>query len=169
MNVCFLDVDGVLNGFSTTELSPEGFTGIDDEKVETLAEFVKKLGMKIVLSSDWRLCKGKDKDYEYLEEKLRQFGLEIADCTPNIGTSFRGIEIYIWLSQHEDVKKYVILDDCLFDFKMCGELFNHVIQTNEKDSDILTSDGIFEAKPVSETPSEEVMEVLTIIKGHLFE
>ena len=36
----FLDVDGVLNCSGTKELSPEGFTGVDDKKIKLLADFV---------------------------------------------------------------------------------------------------------------------------------
>ena len=56
MNVVFLDIDGVLNDDNTTEKTPQGFIGIDDEKVIFLKKICDKLKATIVLSSDWRDC-----------------------------------------------------------------------------------------------------------------
>ena len=35
--VIFLDVDGVLNTTTTVQKTPDGYTGIDDARVEVLA------------------------------------------------------------------------------------------------------------------------------------
>ena len=53
----FLDVDGVLNCRSTEDITPNGFTGVEDKKIALLADFVHETGAKIVLTSTW-----KDKD-----------------------------------------------------------------------------------------------------------
>ena len=56
--VIFLDVDGVLNSRTTVQRSPEGYKGIDDARVEILANAIKKYGSAdIVLSSDWKMMK----------------------------------------------------------------------------------------------------------------
>lgn len=41
--VIFLDVDGVLNTTTTVQKTPDGYTGIDDARVEVLAKTIEKL------------------------------------------------------------------------------------------------------------------------------
>jgi hypothetical protein len=53
MKVIFLDIDGVLNTTSTTEMFEE-YTFVEDEKVQLLKQLVTRTGAKIVLSSSWR-------------------------------------------------------------------------------------------------------------------
>ena len=53
--VIFLDVDGVLNTTTTVQKTPDGYTGIDDARVEVLAKTIEKIGgADLVLSSDWK-------------------------------------------------------------------------------------------------------------------
>lgn len=40
--VIFLDVDGVLNTTTTVQKTPDGYTGIDDARVEVLAKTIEK-------------------------------------------------------------------------------------------------------------------------------
>ena len=42
--VIFLDVDGVLNTTTTVQKTPDGYTGIDDARVEVLAKTIEKIG-----------------------------------------------------------------------------------------------------------------------------
>lgn len=46
--VIFLDVDGVLNTTTTVQKTPDGYTGIDDARVEVLAKTKKKLEEQIL-------------------------------------------------------------------------------------------------------------------------
>lgn len=46
--VIFLDVDGVLNTGTTVQRTPEGYRGIDDARVEVLADAIKKYGVQIL-------------------------------------------------------------------------------------------------------------------------
>ena len=42
----FLDVDGVLNTRTTCQHTPDGYTGIDDARVEILANAIKMYDLK---------------------------------------------------------------------------------------------------------------------------
>lgn len=106
MKVIFLDVDGVLNNFNL--LSRYGFNYIDGGYVSLLAQIVRATGARIVLSSSWRL---KDEDRSIVESALRLNGLEIDDQTPDLRGRSRMEEISLWLKDHPDVVKFVILDD----------------------------------------------------------
>lgn len=80
--VVFLDVDGVLNSRTTVQRTPDGYTGIDDARVQLLAEVINKYGGgDIILSSDWKEMKETAADYIYLVSKLEMFGLTIAGKT----------------------------------------------------------------------------------------
>ena len=67
----FLDVDGVLNTRTTCQRTPDGYTGIDDARVEILANAIKMYDCyEIILISDWKEMGEYDDDYLYLLEKL---------------------------------------------------------------------------------------------------
>ncbi len=75
IKVIFLDVDGVLNCKTTTEViwrksGKKGFRGVEDEKLELLSKIVKTTGAYIVLSSTWRLNKVKSifDDYVFYDD-----------------------------------------------------------------------------------------------------
>ena len=78
----FLDIDGVLNTKTTVERTPDGYTGIDDARVDMIAKAVRKYGgADIVLSSDWKELKQDDDDFIYLTSKLEKQGLHLAGKT----------------------------------------------------------------------------------------
>ena len=89
MKIILLDIDGVLNEEKSRSRCL-GYKGIDDKKVENLANIVKATNAKIVLIStwkdDWR------KTYKahqgmmanYLDRKLKKQGLVILDKTKSI-------------------------------------------------------------------------------------
>lgn len=78
----FLDIDGVLNSRTTCERTPDYHVGIDDLRVEVLAEAIKKYGpTDIILSSDWKELRQEEDDYIYLISKLAKYGLELAGKT----------------------------------------------------------------------------------------
>ena len=72
-------------------------------------------GGDIVLSSDWKEMKPTQEDYLYLVSKLEKFGLNISSHT-NDQKHNRGEGIVNYLQEHPEIKEYVILDDCKFDF-----------------------------------------------------
>lgn len=144
IKVIFLDIDGVLNGYSwwTRFVYPiirklhllkkvnkyYDLFGVRTYRVFLLSIIVKITGAKIVLSSSWR--HGWNTPYEKcgdrmkeLKDKLKKFKLEVIDITPSISTkrtsSDRGVEIKWWLdhalSKGYIVESFVILDDEKFD------------------------------------------------------
>lgn len=114
MKVLFLDVDGVLNNWSTKELTPDKYTGIEDTLVERLSKVVKELDLTIVLTSDWKSDWIEQKvDGKYLDEKLAKYGLKISERTYESYASRRGEGIRSYLSKNE-VEAYVIVDDTPF-------------------------------------------------------
>lgn len=134
MKVIFLDCDGVLNTCKTKEMF-RGFTGMDDKRLDYLKQIIDATDAKIILSSTWRLGYNKDghqyKDLgDYLKDKLAEHGLEVYDVTPDLGDHgiYRGREIKQWLSEHEDVEDFIIIDDENFDFSY-EKLGSHWIQT----------------------------------------
>lgn len=127
--VLFLDIDGVLNSYfwndsHQTEIS-DG-TLIDAEKIELLARLVKETDAEIILHSGWHfwfdaklkpLCTEAAK----LAELLAKENLSISGVTPDLTTEeirktkkfslVKADEILLWISLHNDVTAWVVLDD----------------------------------------------------------
>ena len=112
--------------------------GVSERFIKRLKQIVDATGAKVVLSSDWRLDDGAD--YMYLLRKLwYKGGIWLYSTTPNIRWSMRGTEIREWLSKHEDVENYVVLDDTYFsDF--AGDMEFHFVHTNPDDG--LTDENV---------------------------
>lgn len=145
--VIFLDVDGVLNTTTTVQKTPDGYTGIDDARVEVLAKTIEKIGgADLVLSSDWKEMKPTDDDYVYLISKLALCGLSIDGQTQDQMYK-RGEGILKYLKAHPEIEEYVVLDDCRFGFQKDRKLWEHLLLTN----------GIENAQFASETPAVEAI------------
>lgn len=121
MKVIFLDVDGVLNDSSTKEtcLSPDGYTGVDDEKLYRLARIVWSTGARVVLTSTWKeelddKLNPLSNDGRYLLQKIAEYGLGLYDKTED-DVFDRGHGILKWLSNHHEVDTCIVLDDTCFD------------------------------------------------------
>ena len=152
--VVFLDVDGVLNTRTTVQHTPDGYTGIDDARVELLANAIKKYGgADIVLSSDWKNMKQTDDDYVYLVSKLNKYGLSISGHTKDRAHD-RGAGIVSYLNKHPEIEEYVILDDCKFDFQDYKKLWERLLLTN----------GIENAEFAARTPAVEALVFMDYIK-----
>ena len=124
--VIFLDVDGVLNDRNTPTRTKQGCLFVDESKILLLRKIVDATGAKIVLSSTWRYDRDDfryNSDFLELKEAMAAHGLEFYSYTPvePSGTR-RGMEIEAWLGVHPEVKKFVILDDELFDYMERGLL-----------------------------------------------
>lgn len=139
MKVIFLDIDGVLNSWST------GYK-ITTEKLQLLNNLIEQTGAKIVISSSWRIGSKDVKDFldknfskctfrldnfkdvanqEYITNIF--YNDNIIGLTDTFGPS-RGDEIKRWLDNHsDDVESYVILDD---DTDMLDEQLEHLVQTD---------------------------------------
>lgn len=137
MNIIFLDIDGVLNGYNKYNLLgwkivsklrykplinlyrkiADPFT-IHTIKVKRLAKIVKATNAKIVMSSSWRHGWWK-KPYENqlenqkrLTDLLNKYNIEVIDITPTLQSGLRGKEIAKWLNENKNkVDNFVILDD----------------------------------------------------------
>lgn len=117
MLTIFLDIDGVLNTCLTVERSYKGYTGIDSLRVETLAKAINKFGgASIVLTSDWKDISNKEKDLDYLSDKLAEYNLLFSDKAPNCRHE-RGLSIIKYLEAHPDIDEFVVLDDNTYEFK----------------------------------------------------
>lgn len=150
----FLDVDGVLNTRTTVKQTPYGYTGIDDARVEILANAIEKFeGGKVVLSSDWKKLDTNHEDYRYLVSKLKRCGLEISGYTVDHELK-RGKGIKDYLEAHSEIDEFVILDDMPFDFEVYKKLWER----------LLITEGIERAKFASRTPAVETILFLDYIK-----
>lgn len=110
MKVLFLDIDGVLN--TPKSIRQHGVDYIDPILVAHVGNIVAATGVKIVLSSTWRL---QLKDCTMVQEALADYFLELHSTTPDLGLDAPGWErfheIKCWLAAHPEVKRFAILDD----------------------------------------------------------
>ncbi len=129
LNVVFLDIDGVLNSnfwFENNEIELSNGTLIDIEKVKLLSFLIKKTNAKIILHSGWRFwfdCNLKPLrvEAEKLVDMLKSEGIKIDGVTPDLTTEeirktkkfslVKAEEILLWLSEHENVQNWVVIDD----------------------------------------------------------
>lgn len=139
INVIFLDIDGVLNGYNFWNLLgwniiskfhsnklkgwyrnlTEPF-GVHERKVKRLAKIVHKTGAKIVISSSWRIGLQYNRltdDEKRLLELFDKYNIEIYDYTPILPSRKRENEIMAWLFRNPQVNKFIILDDENFDLQ----------------------------------------------------
>ena len=133
INVIFLDIDGVLNGYNFWNLLgwdiiskfksnrlkswyrelTEPF-GVHERKVKRLAKIVHKTDAKVVISSSWRsgLQSNNLSDSEKrLLDLFDKYDIEIYDYTPILTSRKRENEIMAWLFRNPQVNKFIILDD----------------------------------------------------------
>ena len=154
--ICFLDIDGVLNGYNRwntlgwnivckfnskklrnwyRELTDP--CGVHENKVKLLAKIVHRTGAKVVMSSCWRAAYWKFVNGESdstdrvkeLADLLNKYNIEVIDITPKSPRGRRDDEIIAWLSKHEDeVDNFVILDDERFDLECFAD--KELVQTS---------------------------------------
>ena len=153
--VIFLDVDGVLNTKTTVQRTPQGYTGIDNARVELLANAIKKYGgADLILSSDWKEMKSTDEDYRYLVSKLSKYGLIISGQTKDVHHA-RGAGIITYMEKHSEIEEYIILDDCTFDFRDYERMWERLLLT----------DGLERARFASKMPAVEAMVFMDYLKS----
>lgn len=142
MRVIFLDIDGVLNYWSSKSRCGQ-WIGIDRKRVKNLAKIVAATDAKIVLTSTWRQYyklgvkyRQTNKIGKYLYRKLHQENLTIYDMTSEkTAWNHRGFQIQEWLDEHPEVTNYVVLDDELFFDEIELGVINHLIKTIDKTED----------------------------------
>jgi len=123
MKVIFLDFDGVLNSAASFLVEDKIRKKHKRKKMckvqETLCHVCtsnfqylldKVPDAKIVISSTWREIY----ELDWLKDKLAEYGIDssrVIDITPSSFSGPRGREIFMWLEEHKEVDKFVILDD----------------------------------------------------------
>ena len=145
LRIIFLDVDGVLN-CETTKESYGRYIGVEGKKISILKKIIdgscEEVETKIVLSSTWRVGVNRDGTivpmmYQYLQDRLKDYGLAIYNRTPYIKLKpyahgdNRGEEIAVWLISHLElhITGYLVLDDCVFpDYERYG-IMPHLLKT----------------------------------------
>ena len=151
INVIFLDIDGVLNGYNFWNLLgwniiskfnsdrlkdwyrdiTEPF-GVHERKVKRLAKIIHNtMNTKVVISSCWRFGL-QSNNLSYAQGKLLdlfdKYDIKIYGYTPRSESGKRDEEIKAWLSKHKEVNKFIILDDENFDLQCFIE--KELIQTS---------------------------------------
>lgn len=137
--VIFLDVDGVLNSHNEVmrvykETGKKGgLLGTYDIHLKELQKLVKETDAKIVMSSTWRSnFNNHDIHFEkHITEKFKKLGLEVSDIT-TLKYMDRGLQINLWLEEHPEVKKFVVLDDETYDIEPHIS-WGHIIKTSTKE------------------------------------
>lgn len=127
--VIFLDIDGVLNSNFRNETHHKDIsdgTLVEEEKIALLAVLVKRTNAGIILHSGWRFWFDEElkpirPEAEHLVRMLGKEGLNIDGLTPDLTTEeirrtrkfsmVKADEILLWLKLHDDVTKWVVLDD----------------------------------------------------------
>ncbi|MCX4313420.1 MAG: HAD domain-containing protein [Clostridia bacterium] len=134
MKVIFLDIDGVLNSHKyDAERDWNVLSFIDETRLPLLKSVIDATGAVVVLTSTWRVEwdrdeSGRTPDGKYISDTFDKFGIDIFDKTPDLGMSAdRADEIREWLSGRTDVDRYVIIDDCRYDWR---EMTDCVVKTN---------------------------------------
>ena len=140
INVIFLDIDGVLNGYNFWNLlgwdiiskfksnKLKGWYreltelfGVHERKVKRLAKIVHNtINTKVVISSSWRFGL-QSNNLSYAQRKLLdlfdKYDIKIYGYTPRSESGKRDEEIKAWLSKHKEINKFIILDDENFDLQ----------------------------------------------------
>lgn len=138
MKIIFLDFDGVIT-------TPESGFKLCPEKMKLLEKIIDHTDARIVISSSWRryslsdtIKTITDKSNPFVGNNPFSMPERVIGVTSQIyafkhgSRDFhyriqRGVEIYQWLKEHDDVDAYVILDD---DRDMLLSQAPHFIQVN---------------------------------------
>lgn len=112
----FLDIDGVLNKFSTlqsctpSERLKRSEIPLAEDCIKELNVILKETGAQVILSSGWKESRKMSAIQSMLEAK--GFEGRLIDKTPNLVGGSRGEEIEAWLMENNDANApFVILDD----------------------------------------------------------
>ena len=128
--VVFLDVDGVLNTMKTCVHTPQGYTGIDDARVELLAKVMKQVGADgVVLTSTWKQMQEDEEDYVYLVKKLDKYGIKILGKTKEERVLEWEEGVLAYLETHPEIEDFVIIDDQHYGFNYYNKLYESFIDT----------------------------------------
>ena len=150
----FLDIDGVLNCFNADKRIRSksrcgNFLGIDKDKTQRLATIVKETNAVLILTSSWKVGWEPKGNYtvdkydiyeeatnyhaKYLDNHLKKKGkLVITDKTRERNLNQRGAGINTYLTQHPEIKNWIVIDDEVFyDFGR-NKIFPHLIHVDSQ-------------------------------------
>lgn len=153
-NIIFLDIDGVLNGYSKWNVLGWKIVyltkskrlknwfrkltdpcGVHENKVKRLAKIVKTTNAKIVMSSSWRFgwwnthYDKQSENQKKLTDLFNKYNIKVIDITPKSSDGRRDKEIIEWLTNNKDiVEQFVILDDERYDLECF--VGSHLVQTS---------------------------------------
>lgn len=115
MNIIFLDIDGVLNNDSIFRLSKQS---IDESCVEFFIDALEEVNnAKVVISSIWRIGNKNLFEFEnmicqqHAEPLLKILSFLHDDWRTKKLNKIRGNEIEEWLSRHQNIDKFICIDD----------------------------------------------------------
>lgn len=159
--VIFLDIDGVLNHSNPGEdVYYDVFEGkdlaLDQDNINALKKILDNVSdAKIVWSTDWRhysqsMWNSWKNPCKWLEEQ-DFLANRIIGKTPQKMSSEHFHDIKWWLDQHDNVKKYAILEDSYFPQDWFG-LEKHLVQVNPN-------------KGLTERDADKAIEILNNIVG----
>lgn len=129
--ILFLDLDGVLNSINYIKSLDGDFDDpinqIDPVAVIRLNNLILRTGASVVISSTWRLifrrasdplktCQNSMACYKIVAPIIGMTGVE---------SGGRKEEIKMWLSEHPEVEKFVIIDD-----DVIGAFEGHIVKTS---------------------------------------
>lgn len=143
MKIIFLDFDGVLN-------SEASFRYETRRKVLHVADTLSHVccsnlqyildqdaDIKLVISSTWRNIH----TMQELKNILNSYGVNpsrVLDKTPRTMGGHRGQEIRLWLEEHPNVTKYVVIDDDDNVMSLEGDDKGHIFLTTWEDGLLFT-------------------------------
>lgn len=112
MKLIFLDIDGVMNSYTSALSAKHESLAFDNRAVENLKLVINETGAKIVVSSTWRIGETIDS----LKTRIfSHYGLDehVIGITPYYIETIRGIEISDYMLSNENMRvdAFVILDD----------------------------------------------------------
>lgn len=152
MNIIFLDIDGVLNGYNKwayliidiskllhipVHVMSEYLKifEVKEKYVRRLSKIVRSTDAQIIMSSSWRSgywnvsYENKSTDQKRLADLLDKYDLSIIGITPYDKDGIRENEIKQWLDETTyDIDNFVILDDESYDLR--SFVGNALVQTS---------------------------------------
>lgn len=121
MKIIFLDIDGVLTSART------GWMNWDIYATTFLKWVCVKADVKIVISSTWRCNRNRQFFVDIFGEEVIHEDWKTPWNLMNLEIRCRGHEIQLWLNQHPEIDKYLIIDD---DSDMLEEQLSNLLLTN---------------------------------------
>lgn len=152
LNIIFLDIDGVLNGYNKWTYRIIGISKllhisasdmskylkvfeVKEKYVRRLAKIVRSTDARIIMSSSWRNGYwnvpyiSRSPDQKSLTDLLNKYDLHIMGITPHDKDGIRENEIIQWLTETTlQIDNFVILDDESYDLR--SFVGNALVQTS---------------------------------------